>query len=128
MLSLLGSCAAPAGPAAAPAARAAPSWNALAREANAALGGKDFARYRARLAELYRASGSSSILLGLAGADARVGDVDAAFRHLNEYAAMGLDADVSARPALAALKADARWPALRARLDVNRAPVAHATM
>lgn len=123
--SVLGSCAAPT---AVPPVRAAePSWTELARQANAALAGKDFARYRARLADLYRDSRSSSILLGLAGADARVGDLDAAFAHLNEYAAMGLDADLGANPALSALMTDARWPSLRARLEAHRAPVAHAT-
>jgi hypothetical protein len=35
----------------------------------------------------------------------------------------GLDADVSASPGL---KDDPRWPALRTRLEMNRAPVAHA--
>lgn len=124
-LSALGSCAAPAVTGPAPTPRAAgPTWNELARQANAALGSKDFVRYRARLVELYRASKSSSILLSLARVDARVGDVDAAFAHLEEYAAMGLDADVGASPGL---KDDPRWPALRTRLEVNRAPVARAT-
>jgi hypothetical protein len=125
-ISALGACAAPAvtGPVSA-AAAAAPTWNELARQANEALAGKDFVRYRARLIDLYRGSRSSSILLGLARADARVGDIDAAFAHLNEYAALGLDADVSASPGL---KDDPRWPALRTRLEMNRSPVAHATV
>jgi hypothetical protein len=124
-IAALGSCAAPAVTGPVPTAhRAAPTWNELARQANEALAAKDFVRYRARLVDLYRGSRSSSILLGLARADARVGDVDAAFAHLDEYAALGLDADLSASPAL---KDDPRWPALRARLEANRAPVAHAT-
>jgi hypothetical protein len=122
-ISALGSCAAPAGTGPVPTAHATPSWNELARQANEALAAKDFVRYRARLVDLYRGSRSSSILLGLARAEARVGDVDAALAHLNEYAALGLDADLSASPGL---KDDARWPALRTRLEMNRSPVAHA--
>ncbi|HEY8089433.1 MAG TPA: hypothetical protein VIF09_16345, partial [Polyangiaceae bacterium] len=109
------------------AAPTASSWTTVLREANALLGAHDYRSYRARLAGLYRISGSSQLLLGLARADARVGDREAAIAHLYEYAAMGIYTDIDASESLAPLKDDARWPALRARLEANRTPVAHVT-
>ncbi len=127
ILCALASCPAPTLTVPVQPGNATPSWSDLADEANASLAKKDYLRYQASLVELYRTSGSSSILLSLARADARVGDLDAALAHLSDYAAMGLDADVDASAALSRLKDDPRWPALRARLESNRAPVAHAT-
>jgi hypothetical protein len=105
-----------------------PAWAELLRQANGAGAKGAFPEFRELLTRLYRTSGSAQILLALASADARVGDRDAAFAHLQQYASLRLDADVNASPAISALRNDPRWPTIQAALAEARIPIAHATM
>jgi hypothetical protein len=101
----------------------------LVSEAQARVAAGDLSGALARLDEA-RALNTRPVPVAIwtALVKAKLGDLDAAFAELTRAASMGLGAlppAVAADPAIAALKADARYAALERALDRNARPCEH---
>ena len=100
------------------------TWRDHDRAAARAREAQDWPAYRHHLARLDTLlHGFPRVLLRLAGVEVRLGDPEAALRHLERYAAMGLTADLATDSSLAAVRALPGWSDLAAHLERNARPV-----
>jgi len=100
------------------------TWQDHDRARARARDARDWPAYRyhlARIDTLMR--GFPRVLLLRAGAEARVGEPEAALRTLERYAALGLTADLAADSILAPVRALPGWAAVAARIARNAEPV-----
>jgi sugar lactone lactonase YvrE len=103
-----------------------PSWSELRHAAHAARVAHDYPAYRAAVHALYERSGSSLALYELAIALTLNGERAAALDSLRDYAAMGLAEGPEPAHALDPLRSDPSFSVIRARMERNLLPVAHA--
>ncbi len=104
-----------------------PPWRSLNQDARAALQAKDYAKLRAKLAELKPLMpGNPRIAFMLAASEARLGNRQAALAGLRNLAGMGLVYDLAAEESFASLRESADYTAAVRRIDENKKPITHA--
>ncbi|MEQ1867284.1 MAG: tetratricopeptide repeat protein, partial [Micropepsaceae bacterium] len=101
----------------------------LERQATAANGAGDYAAAADLMAKaLALRPNHPGVTYRLAKASVRAGRMDAAIDALDNYAAMGMKADIAADPLLAPLANNARMAAVMAALRINAEPKGHLTI
>jgi hypothetical protein len=104
-----------------------PRWQVLNREARQALQAKDYSKLRTALIELRGLMpGNPRVTYTLAVAELKLGNREAAFERLRNFAGMGLYYDLNAEPEFAPLRELPEFKAVLGRIDENRDPVARA--
>jgi sugar lactone lactonase YvrE len=101
----------------------------LNRAARQAVEAKDYAKLRDTLTELKSLMpGNPTITHKLAGADAMLGDSQAALAELRKLAGMGLVYDFAADMDFSSLRGTSGFAAILKRIDENKRPVSHSSL
>ena len=103
-----------------PAQSADSTWRQHDAAADLARAGQDWAGYRHHALELERLlSGHPATIIALAGAAARLGEVEEALARLDQFARMGLVRDLASDSDLAVLRGKPRFTRLARRVAAN---------